>query len=151
MTSDYRPVYGLYALEIVQTALATGDALQWFAIGFGDMVSLSKPWYSALDAPLFDGVIALVVQLFFCWRIWVCSLNGGSVKNHTQPILSQVLSRSWPLAGTIGLVCQFSTNPIIHANRLQISLAGNICGMVSGIRVSSPLWFFITLSHWIRS
>ena len=64
-------VYGLFVLETVGTALATGDALQWFSIGYGDMLALSKPWYSAMDAPVIDAVISLTVQLFFSWRIWV--------------------------------------------------------------------------------
>ena len=66
-------VYGLFVLETVGTALATGDAMQWFSIGYGNMLALSKPWYSAMDAPVIDAVISLTVQLFFSWRIWVCT------------------------------------------------------------------------------
>lgn len=64
-------VYCLYVLELAQSALLTADVLHWFAIQLGDQASLSKPWYSSIDAPVLGGIIALVVQLFFCWRIWV--------------------------------------------------------------------------------
>lgn len=67
-------VYGLYFLETAQTALATADAFHWFAIGYGNMISLSQPYASSVDAPIMDGIIAFIVQIFFCWRIWVCSL-----------------------------------------------------------------------------
>lgn len=67
------PVCFLYALEFAQSALLTADILHWFAIQLGDQasLSLSKPWYSSIDAPVLGGIIALIVQLFFCWRIWV--------------------------------------------------------------------------------
>jgi len=63
-------VYSLYILEIVQTILTTVDAFEWFAIGFGNMISLSKPRASSVDSPMMDAIIGGVVQLFFCWRIW---------------------------------------------------------------------------------
>ena len=78
-------VYGLYMLETAQTALSTGDAMRWFAQGFGNMISLTKPFFSAIDAPIMDGIIAFAVQIFFCWRIWL-------------------LSKSWLFALAIGLV-----------------------------------------------
>lgn len=64
-------MYGLFVVETVQTALITSDAFQWFVYGFGNMVTLFKPFTAFIDNPIMDGLIALVVQLFFCWRIWV--------------------------------------------------------------------------------
>lgn len=78
-------VYGLYVLETAQTILATYDAFQWFAYGFGNMIALSKPFTSSIDAPIMDGILALVVQLFFSWRIYK-------------------LGKSWLLSGAISLV-----------------------------------------------
>lgn len=65
------PVYFLFVMELAQSALITGDVLHWFAIQLGDRASLSKPWYSAIDAPVLGGIMAPIVQLFFCWRIYV--------------------------------------------------------------------------------
>ena len=78
-------VYGLYVLETAQTVLATYDAFQWLAYGYGNMIALSKPFTSSIDAPIMDGILALVVQLFFAWRIYI-------------------LGKSWLLSGAISLV-----------------------------------------------
>ncbi|KAK7436365.1 hypothetical protein VKT23_019213 [Stygiomarasmius scandens] len=64
-------VYFLGALELIQSALASVDGYHWFAKGFGNMITLDDPYISAFDSPFLDGLIALMVQLFFCYRIWV--------------------------------------------------------------------------------
>lgn len=64
-------------LETAQTAMVTNDAFQWFVYGFGDMIALSKPVVSFVDAPIIDGLVALIVQLFFSWKIWVRNLISG--------------------------------------------------------------------------
>ena len=66
-------VYSLFLVETVQTLMVTNGAFEWFAYGFGNMKSLSKPYTTSIGAPAMDGLIALAVQLFFSWRIWVCS------------------------------------------------------------------------------
>jgi hypothetical protein len=78
-------VYGLYILETVQTALCTADAMRWYAIGYGDLLALIRPEFSTIDAPILDALIAIIVQLTFCWRI-------------------MVLSKSWWISGSIALV-----------------------------------------------
>lgn len=65
-------VYGLYILETTQTALCTADAMRWYAIGYGNLLALIKPEFSTIDAPILDAIIAIIVQLTFCWRIRVC-------------------------------------------------------------------------------
>ncbi|THV00203.1 hypothetical protein K435DRAFT_837405 [Dendrothele bispora CBS 962.96] len=64
-------VYILGTLELVQSVLASVDSYHWFAAGFGNMLTLDNPLLSPFDSPFLDGVIALMVQLFFCYRIWV--------------------------------------------------------------------------------
>lgn len=89
-------VYGLYILETVGTALSTGDAMQWFSIGYGNMIALSKPQYSAIDAPIIDAIISLVVQIFFCWRIWVCSINTAiSAASNAHAGIEQIVAIIW--------------------------------------------------------
>ena len=38
--------------------------------GFGDLESLTKPWFARIDDAIMDGFISLIVQVFFCYRIW---------------------------------------------------------------------------------
>ena len=59
--------------------------MRWYAIGYGDLLALIKPQFSTIDAPILDALIAIIVQLTFCWRI-------------------RVLSKSWLLSGSIALV-----------------------------------------------
>lgn len=58
-------------VEIAQTVLATMDTFRWFVIGFGDMRTFSRTLMTPIDTAIMDGVIAMTVQLFFSWRIWV--------------------------------------------------------------------------------
>jgi hypothetical protein len=69
----------------MQTAMTGADAWYWFCKGFGNLRLLSNPYVSAYDTPMLGSVIALIVQWFFCYRIWT-------------------LSRSWLLSGFIALV-----------------------------------------------
>ncbi|PSS37289.1 hypothetical protein PHLCEN_2v858 [Hermanssonia centrifuga] len=63
-------MYGMLFLETVQTALTGADAYYWFASGFGDIRHLENSYISAFDSPFLSSVIALIVQFFFCHRIW---------------------------------------------------------------------------------
>jgi hypothetical protein len=38
--------------------------------GFGDLGDFSKPWFARIDIAVMDGLISLIVQVFFCYRIW---------------------------------------------------------------------------------
>ncbi|KAI3611937.1 hypothetical protein WG66_016155 [Moniliophthora roreri] len=64
-------VYGLYILETVQTAFLTYDAFQNFVFGFMDPVSVDRIHSLWLNAYVFDGLAALLVQIYFSHRIHV--------------------------------------------------------------------------------
>jgi hypothetical protein len=38
--------------------------------GFGDMNRLQHSHFSAIDSPTMEAIISLIVQGFFCYRIW---------------------------------------------------------------------------------
>ncbi|KAF7295978.1 hypothetical protein MKEN_01412400 [Mycena kentingensis (nom. inval.)] len=63
-------VYGLAILDVAQTILITADAFHWFGYGFGDMAQLDDPFLNSWDVPLMDALISLIVQGFYCWRIF---------------------------------------------------------------------------------
>jgi hypothetical protein len=67
------PVYFVLLLETVQTALTGADVYHWFIVGFGDLEGLKKSQFSPIDAPTMDAFISLIVQVFFCYRIWTLS------------------------------------------------------------------------------
>jgi len=62
-------VYGLFLLDSLQTIMAAPDSFTLFATGFGNMNVLKDPRLSGFYAPILDGIIAFIVQTFFCYRI----------------------------------------------------------------------------------
>ncbi|KAF8470498.1 hypothetical protein DFH94DRAFT_637689, partial [Russula ochroleuca] len=64
-------VYFVFVLETVQTALTGADLYYWFAAGFDDIDRLrNHNNFSAIDSPTMDAPISLIVQGFYCYRIW---------------------------------------------------------------------------------
>lgn len=63
-------VYGMLAIETAQTVMSGADAYYWFAKGFGSISHLTNPYLSPFDTPMLGAVISLIVQVFFCYRIW---------------------------------------------------------------------------------
>ncbi|TFK52092.1 hypothetical protein OE88DRAFT_1644658 [Heliocybe sulcata] len=64
-------VYFLLMLECVQSGLILNDAFGWAVYGWGVPDATSSLETNWLDVPVMSGFIAIVVQLFFAWRIWV--------------------------------------------------------------------------------
>lgn len=95
------------------------DALHWFVYHFGDYEALSRSGLSGIDAPVMDGLIAMIVQFVYCWRVWVLSEW-----------------RAFPVF--IALVCQRLNrkSTTFYSFVPQISLVTNISAMTVGISVS---------------
>jgi len=68
--------YFAFLLETVQTALTGADVYYWFIDGFGDVERLKDSHFAPIDIPIFHAIISLVVQEYFCYRIW--TLNKRS-------------------------------------------------------------------------
>lgn len=62
-------VWIVFCLEIVSTAFATVSAWYGLASGWGDPRTLINPSWAFAYTPALHGIIALSVQLFFCWRM----------------------------------------------------------------------------------
>ncbi|KAJ7916668.1 hypothetical protein B0H13DRAFT_2658210 [Mycena leptocephala] len=91
-------VYGLFVLDILQTAMVTADAFHWFVYGFGNMDRLNDTFLNSWDVPLLDAAISLVVQGFYCWRIHVLR------KSFILPILIAMVSVTQCVAGIVTAV-----------------------------------------------
>lgn len=72
---NFLVVYTLYFLECVQTALSSADIIHWFSKGWGQLSFLSDPYVNPVDLPMMAGLIAMIVQLYFTWRIWILSAS----------------------------------------------------------------------------
>jgi len=70
--------YFTFLLETVQTALSGADIYYWFIEGFANIERLKDSHFAPIDIPIFHGIMAFVVQGYFCYRIW--TLNKRSSK-----------------------------------------------------------------------
>ncbi|KAI0263187.1 hypothetical protein BC834DRAFT_971472 [Gloeopeniophorella convolvens] len=66
-------VYGIFFMETLQTILSGADLYYWFVEGFGNLSHLANPYTSEYNTPIIGALIAMAVQFFFSWRIWVMS------------------------------------------------------------------------------
>lgn len=75
----------IFALDTLQTFLLMDDVFFWFVYNFGDYTKVTQ-FHWAFDTPTLDASIALLVQLVYCWRIWV--LSGWKI----LPVLAALVS-----------------------------------------------------------
>ncbi|KAJ7579142.1 hypothetical protein C8J56DRAFT_1110281 [Mycena floridula] len=61
----------VFVYELVSTIMSAIDAFNWFASGFGNLAEAVSPGLSPIYSPMGEGFIASVVQLYFCYRIWI--------------------------------------------------------------------------------
>lgn len=62
--------YFVFALETAQTALTGADVYYWFVAGYGDAGRLAHSHFSPIDISIITAVVSLIVQGYFCFRIW---------------------------------------------------------------------------------
>ncbi|KAI0063776.1 hypothetical protein BV25DRAFT_1899023 [Artomyces pyxidatus] len=64
-------VYTVFLIETIQTIFTGADLGYWLAAGFGDYPRLAKPFLSVFDTPVLSSIVSCIVQVFFCYRIWI--------------------------------------------------------------------------------
>ncbi|KAH9066228.1 hypothetical protein EDB87DRAFT_697742 [Lactarius vividus] len=69
--------YFVFVLETAQTALTGADMYYWFIAGFGNVERFAHSHFAPIDIAIINAIISLVVQGYFCYRIWV--LNKRSL------------------------------------------------------------------------
>lgn len=71
-------VYGLLALDIAQTGLSTRFSWIFLVQKWGNYDVFTKPSWTGPTLPVMAGIVALIVQLYYAWRIW--TLGGRRQK-----------------------------------------------------------------------
>ncbi|KAK0223770.1 hypothetical protein IW262DRAFT_1458814 [Armillaria fumosa] len=66
-------VYGIYAIEVVQTTFITHDVFATFGYGFGDLDSLTADRLYWFTIPIMIAIAAGIGQIFYAYRIFVLS------------------------------------------------------------------------------
>jgi hypothetical protein len=64
-------VHIIFVLDTAQTFMSMADAFHWFVYGFGDPTRLLDINLASINVPVFDALVAFIVQLVYCWRVWV--------------------------------------------------------------------------------
>jgi hypothetical protein len=72
--------------------MIAADAYYWFASGFGDMTHLVNVFLSPFDVPLLGSLLAIIVQSFLCYRVYVLGRNKW-----LPLVLFAVSECAWPL------------------------------------------------------
>lgn len=117
-------VLGVFLMETLQTALSCADLYYWFASGFGDMNRLASPYASPFDVPIIGSVVALAIQFFFVYRIWLLGNKGYWY---------------WWLSGVICVISTVDTTA---------AFAGGIYTHIRGSFVSGR-WLKILVMTWL--
>jgi len=69
--------YFAFLLETLQTALNGADVFYWFIQGFGDVDRLQNSHFAPIDIPIIHAIISFVVQVYFCYRIWILNKRSS--------------------------------------------------------------------------
>jgi len=64
-------VYSIFFFMALSACLNAADAYFWYASGFGNLIQFGKAHISPFYTPIMGSVIASIIQLFFCYRIWI--------------------------------------------------------------------------------
>ncbi|KAJ7145747.1 hypothetical protein C8R44DRAFT_755795 [Mycena epipterygia] len=79
-------VYGIYIIEIVQTALSSHFAFAVLVNGWGDPNAIQKLPWSISSIPITAAIVSPIVQLFLAWRIYLLS----SRSRYTWPVCAVI-------------------------------------------------------------
>ncbi|KAF8173755.1 hypothetical protein K438DRAFT_128586 [Mycena galopus ATCC 62051] len=92
-------VYGIFILELVQTAFGTHEAW-WFSVqNWGNIPSLQGAPWTAILSPILCGTISAMVQIFYAFRIWTLR---GNLFPRFLAVLIVLLAMAQSLAAIIG-------------------------------------------------
>ncbi|KAJ7728049.1 hypothetical protein B0H16DRAFT_1470641 [Mycena metata] len=151
-------VYALAVLDILQTVMVTADAFHWFVYGFGNPIQLDEPFFNSWDVPVLDSIISLIVQAFYCWRIYF--LRKGVI----IPVLILIVSLAQFSAGILTGVRNYqighlsSSREYIAAETIwlaggavaDLAIAGVLSWILLSARNSSRPQYNSMLSRLIR-
>ncbi|KAI0258747.1 hypothetical protein BC834DRAFT_971458 [Gloeopeniophorella convolvens] len=132
-------VYSVFALETLQTALTGADANYWFVSGFGNFERLSRPFASEYDVPVMVAIIAVIVQFFFAYRIWV--INKRCLWICIIICLTSLTAAGGTLVGGIrtAIQGQFFQGGALQSDAL-VSVVG---GVVCEVLIASTMTFLL--------
>ncbi|KAF8074482.1 hypothetical protein FPV67DRAFT_582630 [Lyophyllum atratum] len=136
-------VYVVFALDIVQTCFSTVYVWHILIVGWGNMEHVhDAPWSITTLSPT-AGIVALLVQSFFAWRIWVL----GAERRTFIPLVSGIVLRVYTQFAFASCVTAFAYGialvqaPLSSHGLLLGWLATSIvCDLLITITLVQQLW-----------
>ncbi|KAJ6537827.1 hypothetical protein B0H19DRAFT_961969, partial [Mycena capillaripes] len=116
-------VYTAYTIELLAIILQTHDVFETFGYGFGNFSALTTIKLGWLDIPVLSGLVALIGQSFYAYRV-------------------HVLSNSWFIPGVIMIVSLTSSVAALLAGIFSFALCTD-CEVESGTDLDvyvSQIW-----------
>ncbi|KII86928.1 hypothetical protein PLICRDRAFT_177644 [Plicaturopsis crispa FD-325 SS-3] len=148
-TSTKILVYGVYAIDIVQTAFATYTAWLQLVWAQGNYESLTDFNWSVCLTPIFAGIVSCGIQLFFARRIWI--LKNTSIMRKLVVcivVLAVVQCGSAVAYAIMGLTnTPFSANQVLSALVIwlpasffcDVIIAGSLLHILRRARSQTPI------------
>ncbi|KAF7349283.1 hypothetical protein MSAN_01717800 [Mycena sanguinolenta] len=133
-------VYTIFLVETVMTALNGVDVYHWFSEGFGNVVEFSKPLISPAYTPMMGGLMALVVQWFFCYRIYIIRKEAIYVCGFIA--LVSLLQAAGGMGG--GISSYLSDNEVHDHNRQIFVYMWLIGDVVADVFIATVMTYLLT-------
>ncbi|THV03697.1 hypothetical protein K435DRAFT_715355 [Dendrothele bispora CBS 962.96] len=132
--------YFVYTMELTQTILVTNDAFHAYGSGFGnwdEMTSMHMNWFSI---PVMSGVVSLIGQLFFSYRIWVLS------KSRIIPGIVAVLAFTTTVAGFLTGIYVKDAGKITNLHQVHTKIA---VGIWCGVSALCDIFIAICMTYYL--
>lgn len=132
-------VYFVVAFETAQTIMTGVDAFRWFATGFGNILEVAKPGLGPVNTPIMGAIMALVVQTFFCYRIWVLKKAAWPLSLFIVAI-AIISAVSGFIGGVQAMVIQNVADD--HDTPIVVNL-WLICDVVADVLIAAAMTFLL--------
>ncbi|KAI0000817.1 hypothetical protein BJV74DRAFT_116020 [Russula compacta] len=134
-------VYSLFFIETLQTAMSGADLYYWFVSGFGQIDRLTHPNLAAFDVPIVEVVIAVTVQYFFAYRVWVLS----NKKSWWLYLVVSVSSLASAAGALMGATYAFIHDRFLSGEMLRVaSFTWLIGNAVADILITASMLYYLT-------
>ncbi|KAJ7873469.1 hypothetical protein B0H14DRAFT_3559126 [Mycena olivaceomarginata] len=145
-------VYTVFPLELAQTGVSSHYAYWVLALGWGNTTALEiLPW-SCLATPIFTGITAALVQIFFAWSGYYLPVeaeNLDSLKAYFCRLIYLLMGKTvWACVVTavivLGVTILFVVAQFAHATAFA-----NVMRIKVGVQVNYPSFFDLPTGSWL--
>ncbi|KAF8189852.1 hypothetical protein K438DRAFT_933461 [Mycena galopus ATCC 62051] len=133
-------VYIIFLVETVMTALNGVDVYHWFGQGFGNVLEFAKPLISPAYTPIMGSVMALVVQWFFCYRIYIIKREAIYVCAFIA--LVSLVQAVGGIGG--GISAYLAANEVHDHNRIIFVYMWLVGDVVADVFIAGVMTFLLT-------